>query len=302
MESPEGARENTWDYFQNPHLRKEIDRLSDEERQCVDETVEALVRDVELFQIACSVPHGSKELARIDQFFSCRIDENGPPTDPQTLGVQLVNSLSPAFQDAVLTSNEGQDGNVIQVFQHPTDAGKVIIKCITGTPSNVSGLSDGRASFNFYRLIVSRAAVQRFLEQGKIPLWPFVLRHAAAILNPKAAQVFFDVPMQGVNGLLDKNDNPTTMMDYETKHVVHYPSTKNNHTVPSVNEHLGDDDAFIARARSCGLFLYSIYPTNAEGERMGNEAFQQQQSELEKQKFLLMGKKCSNCPDASQFL
>lgn len=192
--------------------------------------------------------------------------------------------------------------NIIQVFQHPTDEGKIVIKCSTHTPGNVSSLSDERPSINSYRLILSRAAVRRLLEEGKIPLWPFVLRNSAAILNPKAARIFFDVPMQGY-GLLDENDNHTTMIDYGTKHLVHYASTRNNHTAPTINEYFSDDASFIARARGMKeLHLFSIYPMNGLGQRIGDENYQQQHSEREKERFLLTGERGSDWPDVSQYL
>lgn len=301
MRSIEELGENVWNSFQNLYVQTEIDRLSGSERDFVDETAQILVRDVDLFQIVCSCPHGSEELSRKCQFWSCRIDKEGAAIDPKTLGVQLVNSLSPFLHDAIVMHEE-LSPNVTQVFRHPYDERKIIMKCGTNTPYDLSNLSDRRGSPNSYRLVLPRAAMKRFLEEGKIPLWPFILRNAAMILNPKAARIFFDVPMQGLQ-LLDEGDNPTTMIDYETRHIIHYASTKNNHAVPTINENFRDDPSLIARARSIqGLHLYSIYPMNWLSQRIGDANYQQQCSERAKERFLLTGERGYDWPDVQQYL
>lgn len=281
-----GVDETIWARFQNPHLQKEIARLSPEEWQYVDEIAQDLARDIDLFQIVCSVPHGSEDLAKRDQFWSCRIDQKGTPIDLKTLGVELVNSMPTDFQDAIVEPSTGGH-NIIQIFNHPREDGKIIIRCKTRTPQNVSSISDKRSGSNYYRLILPRVALQRFLETPKVPLWlwPFILRNAAAILHPKAAQVFFDVPMQG-DGLLDEDDNPVTMLDYGRRHIVHYASTRHHRTAPAINEHFSTDTDFIKKALGFTT-LFSI---------------QDEQSEKAKERFLLTGARGYDWPDASVYL
>jgi len=211
-----------WNSFENPHVQKEIQRLTPAEKKEIDTLTKALVQDASVFHITESKPHAQdrKSTEAVHPYMSFLVKNDD--SNLAALDTALFQSLDPELQ-TTLKDSLGED-NIITILQHPSDAKKIVIMCTCKNPKNTSN-ADNRGAVNFYALVLKKNnPIVSFLRSGdNTRIFPFILRNAAVGLHPEA-RVFMDCPLSGP-ALFGEKGNGLVILDYPQKQITYFDET-----------------------------------------------------------------------------
>jgi hypothetical protein len=206
--------EKIWATFKNPQLIKDLQALSALDKREIARIGEALAADSTFFRAVATKPHGiprPKENPIDHRGFTLKGDLN----EVKDLGTQIANGLS-EDQRRAMPMKQITQSQAIKIYDHPNDPDQIVVTMQLQSPARTSKY-DTRPTNNQYTLIIPKdsKAAESLRGQQTPKHIPFALSYAAAKLNPKAAEVFFDIPLTGFEFFNDPNKiNTFTIVDF----------------------------------------------------------------------------------------
>lgn len=213
METVDHAK--IWPWFQTKVAREEIEKLTPQDIKSIDELTKELAPAVGAFRVTTAKPIGATYLTREDY---TGFDLMPASVDFVSLGQEIQKKLTPALLNI---ARQEWNHNAMNVFQHPSDAGSVVVQCKFFTPADTSAVDD-RAIINNYSLVVKKGEWLKILESPNgLRLVPFVLRNIAVskCADPKL-EVFFDGSLAGKNAPYGKDKNPIVALLFDERKMV----------------------------------------------------------------------------------
>lgn len=230
-----------WGQLSNEHLKKEINRLTGDEKHIIDELSTVLERDASVVYVTVTKPLGTtrKIAGEIDH---CAFNARG--TMNQDDLKNLWSQIPQQYRESAIAHNPVEaKGILASVLPHPSDSQKKILYCNFVTTFNTSPYDHRGCSTRVVMIVPSDSPILTYLDEGKnLRLWPFIYRNAVMMMHPDAGD-FVNAPLSGKHELLGEDRNPIHVSQTENLRLTSCLDTRNA-GAPSTTYQAEDLDAF----------------------------------------------------------